>query len=183
MQGIYQHIDWLFGLSQIHISLLNMVARALLIYVLGIIILNLINKRFIGEKTPFDIILIFLIGSSLANAVTGNSPYFPTLGMVFCIILVNWLLSLFSFYNQTAEKILKGVPVTLYKNGKLHWKAMRLYHFTHDDLISEVRKDSGLLTLDEVQEIILENSGEISVIPKKDTKIYHANMRNNISDY
>jgi len=168
--ALYHSIEQTLGLGVEELLLMHMVSRVLMVYVAGIFILNVINKRFIGENTPFDIILRFIIGSSLANAIVGSSPFWPTLGMVFFIVLLNWFLSLLSFYSRFIEKILKSEPHNLFHQGKFMWKAMKKYHVTQEDILSEVRKDSGLASLDDVAGVILEGSGEFSVIPKPHTR-------------
>lgn len=37
---------------------------------------------------------------------------------------------------------------------------------TEDDLLSDIRKNVGLSELKQVKEVIFENSGDISIIPK-----------------
>lgn len=168
---LQQNLGPLLELSEQNISLFAMILRALLTYFFGILVLNYVNKRFLGERTPFDIILRFIIGSALANAITGSSPYWSTLGMVMFIVLLNWLLSLMSFYHRPLEKLLKGNAVTLYKDGEFRWKVMRSYHFTQDDILSEIRS-AGLFTLHEIEQIVLEGNGEIHVIPKRNCTVH-----------
>jgi uncharacterized membrane protein YcaP (DUF421 family) len=176
-EALHQHLEHLLGLNAPELLFVHMGARVLMVYVAGIFILNVINKRFIGENTPFDIVLRFIIGSSLASAIVGGSPFWPTLGMVFFIVLVNWLLSLLSFYSRTIEKLLKSEAHVVYKNGKFLRKPMRRYHITEEDLLSEIRKDCGLKSFDEVDEILIEGSGEFSVIPKISGNAQHHRTR------
>jgi len=179
---LYQSIDQSLGLHVNELLLVHMIARVLIVYVMGIFILNVINKRFIGENTPFDIVLRFIIGSSLANAIVGSSPFWPTLGMVFFIVLLNWLLSLLSFYSRLIERILKSEPHRLFYHGKFMWKVMKKYHITEEDLLSEVRKDSGLSSLDDVSEVVLEGSGEFSVMPKQGAHTHRNKTQQEVGD-
>lgn len=172
LENIYILLDRVLDLHQTNISVSAMMTRVFIVYVFGIIVLNVVNKRFVGERTPFDIILRFLIGSSLANAIVGSSPYFETLGMVLFIVLLHWTLSLACFYSRMLEKILKGKTEILYRHGKFNWQLMRKYHLTQEDIMSEVRKDAGLTKLKEVKEIFVEDSGEISIIPLKDKTVH-----------
>ena len=166
---VYGYLDYLLGLTHNSITLWHMIFRITLVFVLGILVLNKLNKRFLGEKTPFDIILRFVIGSSLASAITGGAPYLPTLGMVLFIICFHWVLSYLSLYNRAIDTLIKGKSVLLFKDGKFQMQAMVKYHFTIEDIKSEIRKDAGIADVAQIDQVILENSGEISVIPKKKT--------------
>lgn len=179
---IYENLDNLFGLSNNILTLYHMIYRVSIVYIFGIIVLNFVNKRFIGEKTPFDIILRFIIGSSLANAITGSSPFFATLGMVFFIIILNYILSLITLYSDFADKLLKGRAIILFQKNHFDLTQMRRYHFSKEDLLSEIRKLIGSDNLTNIKTIMLENSGEISVILKEDSKKIHTNNHNSQDD-
>lgn len=173
----------LLELNKENISLTAMILRILIVYGFGIIVLNVINKRFLGEKTPLDIILRFVIGSCLANAIVGSSPYFETLGMVFVIVIVHWLLSLACFYNRTIDRLLKGKTEILYAQGVLNWRVMKRYHLTEEDIMSEIRKTAGLVHLKDVHKIFIEDSGEVSVIPKNHNHTsINAHLNDDIDD-
>lgn len=62
----YEMLNWLLVLDQEKLALSHMVLRALIVYILGVILIRL-DKRFIGERTAFNTILRFLIGSALAK--------------------------------------------------------------------------------------------------------------------
>jgi uncharacterized membrane protein YcaP (DUF421 family) len=181
MNSLYSYFDYLLGLTNNSITLWHMILRILIIYIFGILILTSLNRRFLAEKTPFDIILRFVIGSSLASAITGGAPYLPTLGMVLFIICVHWVLSLLSLYNKQIDVLIKGRAVLLFKDGKYQTKAMMKHHFTIEDIKSEIRKETGIADVAQVDQVILENSGEISVIPKKRTNS-HASLKTDDPD-
>lgn len=169
---LYAYLEHILELSDENISVVAMIMRILIVYAFGIVILNVFNKRFIGERSPFDIILRFVVGSCLANAIVGSSPYFETLGMVFFIIAFHWILSFICFYSKFIERMLKGKATILYRNGTFDWKAMRYYHLTQEDILSEIRKNAGLTTLTAIDTIFLEDSGEVSIISRKKSKIH-----------
>lgn len=167
---MFVHMSWLFGLDVHDIGLGHMIARAILVYIVGITVI-LLNRRFIGEHTNFDTILRFIIGSSFASAIVGSSPFFPTLGAMLFLVFMNWILSAISFYSPVLEKLIKGQENILFTNGAIDWQVMQRHHLTQDDLLSEVRKKTGLTAFENIDRIFLENSGEISIIPKVPMRI------------
>ncbi len=178
-EGWYETLNWLLGLDQQWLELSHMILRALIVYALGIVLIRF-DKRFIGERTAFDTILRFLIGSALANGITGNSSYFPTVGMALFLVFLNRFIAWLSFYSKAAEKIVKGSNDILYKNNDIQWPAMQRNLITEDDLLSDVRKNAGLSELKQVKEVIFENSGDISIIPKASQRT--SNHRRNQED-
>jgi hypothetical protein len=56
-----------------------MALRAVVVYVVTVIIVRLGKKRFMGKGTAFDVILGIMLGSIVSRAITGNAPFFPAL--------------------------------------------------------------------------------------------------------
>lgn len=177
-EALYGNLDYLLGLSQSKIGYMHMILRGLFVYCSGVLII-LVNRRFVGERTPIDMMLKIIIGSILANAITGDTPFFPTLAVSLFLVFLNWALSFAAFWSHTIEKFVKGSPIVLYKNKKLQWPAMQNLHVTKDDVMSELRKNAGLTQLDQAQEIIFENTGDISVIPQAKEPIQKITHRSN----
>jgi len=61
-------------LSFVQISL-----RAIIVFIIALVIVRVANKRFLSKMTAFDALLGFIIGSMLARAVNGSAAFFPTL--------------------------------------------------------------------------------------------------------
>jgi uncharacterized membrane protein YcaP (DUF421 family) len=143
----------------------QMAARALLMYVLLLIIVRLGKKRFLGRATAFDVILVIMIGSIAARALTGGAPYFPaTLGIV-VLVALHWLISLLARGSPIISGLVKGHSTVLVKNGKVLANALADAHISKDDLDEDLREKS-VTQLSEVAEARLERSGRLSVIKK-----------------
>lgn len=163
---IYNLIDTVFGTTSEELSVLHMMARAFLVYALGIL-LFFVNKHIAVERSSFDIILKLMIGSAFASAIVGASPYFATLGAIAFLVFLNWVLSLLTYYSPRIERILKGNIEILYEHGAINWQAMQNNLITKDDLVSVLRKDS-IISFDQVDKIFLEKDGQIIVHRKNE---------------
>lgn len=160
--------NFLLGLDKDKLLLFHMIARAIFVYFLGILLL-LINRRFINGSTTFDIILRLTVATSFASAITGNSPFFPTIGMVIFLVLFNYLLAALSYYNPTIEKLLKGTSQPLILDNKIQWRYMRRNFITKQDLLINARERAGVKEISDIKQAIFEANGKISAIPKKDS--------------
>ena len=61
-------------LTLVHISL-----RSLIIFIIGLALVRIGDRRSLSEKTAFDAIFIVLIGSMLSRAINGTAPFFTTI--------------------------------------------------------------------------------------------------------
>src|SRR5215218_5484859 len=71
----------------------HMAARALLMYLLLVVIVRSAKKRFLSNATAFDFILTVVIGSVAARAMTGGAPFFSATLAVVKMVLIHWVFS------------------------------------------------------------------------------------------
>src|SRR5215471_17352646 len=111
MDAITLILDRLLGLSATSASELTTAqvsARAIAIYFVLIVFVRLGKKRFLGQATAFDAVLIIMIGSLSSRAVSGTAPLVATLVATFVFIAVHWLISYFSEGSSTLSSLVKG---------------------------------------------------------------------------
>lgn len=146
----------------------NVAARAVVIYLLGLALVRLGEKRFIGKFAAFDVILGFMLGSILSRAVTGNSPFFPTLAGAFVLVLLHYTFAALAFHTDWVGTLVKGHARTLVADGEIDWTAMRRSHISRKDLMSALRENGRTDDVAAVRLARLERSGNISVILRDD---------------
>jgi uncharacterized membrane protein YcaP (DUF421 family) len=167
MHFLYAWADQVLGLSlkSEQLGFGHMAARALLMYVLLLIIVRAGKKRFLGRATAFDVILVIMIGSIAARALSGGAPYFPsTLGIV-VLVAIHWIISMAALGSPALSGLVKGHSTTLVKDGKVITDALSEAHMSRDDLDEDLREKS-VAAPSEVAEARLERSGRLSVIKK-----------------
>jgi hypothetical protein len=67
------------GAGEEQLNAAQMALRAVVVYVVTVIIVRLGKKRFMGQGTAFDVILGIILGSIVSRAITGNAPFFAAL--------------------------------------------------------------------------------------------------------
>lgn len=142
----------------------QIVVRALIVFVVSLVIVRLGAKRFLGRKTAFDYILAFVLGSMLSRAINGSAPFFQTLAAGFALVLFHRLLAWLSFRFHLCGNLVKGRDDTVIVDGQLQREAMARNYFTEHDLMEDLRLKSQESPSD-VKEARIERSGELSVIP------------------
>jgi uncharacterized membrane protein YcaP (DUF421 family) len=139
--------------------------RAIVVYLAMIVFVRFGKKRFLSRATAFDAILVIVIGSTAARAITGNAPFFETLAAVFVLIALHWIISFITSTAPVASAVVSGHSAVLIRNGRVDRKALKRAHMSDDDLAEDLREE-GVEAPSKVKEARLERSGKVSVVRK-----------------
>lgn len=167
MDSLYRYADTLLGLSERsqQLTYAQMGLRAVIVYVAMIVLVRFGKKRFLSRATAFDAILVIIVGSTAARAITGNAPLFETLAAVLVLIALHWVISYFTEGSPRLGSLVKGNATVLVRNGRVDRQALKEAHMSRDDLDEDLREE-GIDDPKKVKEARLERSGKLSVIRK-----------------
>ena len=150
---------------------MDIVARAAVMFFVLYVLLRIMGKRELGQLTPFELVVMIVLGDLIQQAVTHND--FSLTGAVlavstfaFLAIAMSWL----TYLSPRAEKLLDGEPRVVIRNGKLLKENLRRVRMTQSEVESEMRL-AGIATMDQVAWAILEPQGKISFIKKDGSDI------------
>jgi uncharacterized membrane protein YcaP (DUF421 family) len=146
---------------------LQMACRAFIMFFITLVLIRVAGMRAFGQKSAFDMIIVIMLGAILSRAVTGSSPFLATVTAGAVLAVVHRLLALLSMNNETIGALVKGSKIILFKNNSLIKKNMLRCSVSYKDLQEEVRLILNETNMDNVDEIIMERSGKISIIKKK----------------
>jgi uncharacterized membrane protein YcaP (DUF421 family) len=168
METLFHFLDAMLELSATkaeELTAAQVCMRAAVVYLVLIGYVRFGKKRFLGQATAFDAILVIVIGSIASRAISGTAPFGASLAGTFVLVLVHWVISYFTEDSAILGSILKGRDTILVKNGRVNRKALRGEHMSPDDLAEDLRQE-GVREPSEVEEARLERSGKLSVIKK-----------------
>jgi uncharacterized membrane protein YcaP (DUF421 family) len=165
VQDIQSALNALLGIdAQSHeLSALQMGIRAIVVYLVTLLVVRLAKKRFMGRATAFDVILGIMLGSLASRAITGTSPLVPTLMATAVLVFLHWVFSAIALRWHGFGVLIKGRPNLLVQEGQADKQAMGKEHLTEHDLWEDLRV-RGIANLEQVKEARLERSGQLSVI-------------------
>ena len=149
-------------LTLLHISL-----RSLIIFIIGLALVRIGDRRSLSEKTAFDAIFIVLVGSMLSRAINGTAPFFTTIAAGIVLIIIHRGCAFGACKSHAFGKLLKGQPVTLVRNGKIDRAEMRRSLVSDHDLEEDLRLDAKTEDLSTIAFARLERSGDISFIKQE----------------
>lgn len=142
------------------------VLRAVVVYVILLVLIRVSGKRTMGQFTPFDMLLIVLLGSSVQNSLLGEDT---SLGggllLAATLIACNWLVAFVTSRSDRAERLVEGVPVVLARDGELFRSVLKREMVSEDDF-DEALRQNGQMTLTDVRIALLETNGTISVVKR-----------------
>lgn len=146
--------------------LLELVFRAVIVYVFLLAILRLSGKRQIGQLAPFDLVLLLVLSNAVQNAINGGDNSVLG-GMISAgtLVVLNYSVGWATFKSKKLELLIEGRPEVLIHNGKLFTDVMDRAQLTHHELNAALRA-SGCSCVGEVHLAMLETNGHISVQAK-----------------
>jgi uncharacterized membrane protein YcaP (DUF421 family) len=145
-------------------SPLEMSLRALSLFAITLVLLRLAGMRTFGARTPFDTTVAIMLGAILSRAVVGASPYLATVAAAVALVVVHRLVAMLTAAYEPAARLLNGSPRLVYRRGQHDRAAMWRSGVSRRDLECAARKQVQQGNLDGVDEIWLEEDGEISVV-------------------
>lgn len=147
-------------------SVLEMSLRALGIYLAGWAILRIGGNRFLGQETAFDIVLAFVLGSTLSRAINGTAPLLVTLAASALLVGLHHLLAWMTWCSRSLGAFFKGTPEILIRDGRPLPHGLRRYRISQGDLDEALRLNAHLDDPGQVKEARFERNGDISVVKK-----------------
>ncbi len=160
-------MDWtaaLFG-EPGHLSVLQECARALLIFVYGLLLVRFAGRRIFGKWGALDIIVSIVVGSNLSRALTGSAPLLGTLTATTLLIVLHWVLSHLAARSPAVSHAVEGRAVALTEAGGLNSQVQIRHAVTEADL-NEALRQAGIERVEDARQLTLEPSGKISVLKK-----------------
>ena len=141
--------------------------RALLFYILLTLVMKLMGKRQIGELQVSELVTTILLSERAVLPVT--DPDVPLLHGLLPMLMIASLEVVVSFASQKSRRFrvfLNGNPITLYANGGFIEKSLVKSRVSREDVEAQCRIN-GFSKMSEVDRVILERTGKMSVLPKQ----------------
>lgn len=148
------------------LTLLQLCLRALIIFILGLVMMRIGDRRSLSEKTGFDTMFLVLVGAVLARAVNGSAAFLTTIGCAMFLVLIHRVFAFIACRSHGFGKLIKGNDIRLVSDGKVDWKAMKHHLVSRHDLEEDLRLSAATDDIDKIKVARLERSGDISFIKR-----------------
>ncbi|WP_254868280.1 DUF421 domain-containing protein [Corynebacterium sp. Marseille-P4321] len=149
-------------------TVLSTAAKGILIYIALIAMLRITGKRSLSKFNIFDFVITVALGSVFASTLTSSDVKLAQSVTAIVVLLGGqYLISQLALRSDGFEKVIKSDPALLYSGGSLNRATMKRERVTEREVLQAVR-NSGSASLDEVEAVILETDGTMSVIAATD---------------
>lgn len=157
--------------------------RAVVLYIIVLVVMRLMGKREIGQLQPFELAISIMIAdlASIPMTETGipiTRGIVPILGL----LVMHLLISVLNMKSVRAREIVCGKPRILIYRGKIDEKALIKERFTINELEERLRINN-VSSIGDVEYAILETSGNITVIQKPNKRTTIPEDFNIMPDY
>jgi uncharacterized membrane protein YcaP (DUF421 family) len=146
---------------------MDIVLRATVMFGLLFLLVRLLGKRELGQLTPFEFIVMVVMGDLIQQGVTHND--FSLTGATLAIgtfafwgLVISWV----TYLSPAASRLFEGVPRVLIRDGTLIERNLRRDRMTRGEVESEMRL-AGIASMRDVAWAILEPQGKISFIKRE----------------
>ncbi len=144
------------------------IIRTIIIYILVVITIRMMGKRQIGELEASELVVTIIISDIAAMPITNiDTPIINNISAMLILMILEVTMSYLAFRSPSIRSILYGRPSVFYKNGKLDQEEMLRQRFNVGDIMEEVR-NHGVCSLSDVEYIVMETNGNVSVITKSE---------------
>ncbi len=142
----------------------HFVLRAVAIYAIVIVLMRVSGKRAVGQFTPFDLVLLILIGNAVQNGLNGgDNSLSGAMILATCLIVLNYMFALLAARNPAAQRLIEGKPVVLAQDGCIFREVLRRELVSNADFEAAMR-EAGVPELDKIKRATLETNGRISIM-------------------
>ena len=141
----------------------HFVLRALLIYLLVTVLMRVSGKRAVGQFTPFDLILLILIGNAVQNGINGgDNSLTGACVMASTLIVLNYGVAWGSARSRRFRVLAEGRATLLARNGRVFNDVLRRELVSDADFKKAMRQ-SGCGHERNIRLAILETNGHITI--------------------
>ena len=146
------------------------ILRSVFILIFLFTITKCLGKRQISHLSFFEYIAGMTIGSIAAQVSTGlDQKFFHGVFAILTFASFPFFVGILSLKNKTARDFFEGKSTVLIKDGKVLEDNLKKEKYTSDELL-ELLRGNGAFSIAEVEFAVLEPSGELNVLLKKDSQ-------------
>lgn len=146
---------------------MDTVLRGVAVYLTLLLLTRLSGRRTLSQMTPFDFVLVLVIAETTQQALVAEDRSLTAAALLMATLFgVDIVLSHVKRAAPSVDKWLDGAPTLLVADGKPLEDVLKRARVDMKDVMEAARKIHGLERPDQVKHAVLENTGEISIVPK-----------------
>ena len=147
-------------------SLIGIIIVTFFSYVALMLFLRASGKRTLSKMNAFDFVVTIALGSILGTvALDAGIPLADGVTALLALIAFQYLFTWLSVRLNWVQTLITSSPTLIFYKGKFLHSVMKKERVTEEEIYSTARQ-SGHATLEDIDMIILETTGDVSIIEK-----------------
>ncbi|MEX2485394.1 MAG: YetF domain-containing protein [Brumimicrobium sp.] len=147
-------------------NIIKIICITPLAYIAIVIILRVSGKRTLSKMNAFDFVITIALGSVLASvAILPNIPLVEGITAFIVFIGFQFLFTWLTVRFKAFKSLITSKPSLIFYKGDFLFPIMKKERITVEEVNSAVRQN-GYSSLDGIDIIILETTGDMSIIEK-----------------
>lgn len=130
-----------------------------------VLLVRLVGLRSFSKMTSFDFVTTIATGSLIAQAGTRTdwTSFFQALAAIAGVFLIQYVLALARQRSVRIQRLITNRPILLMEDGQFLEEAMSASRVSRSSIMEKLRA-ANVLDFSEVRAVVLETTGNISVI-------------------
>lgn len=155
--------DWTYYLGAPPVAVAVTFATTIVMYLIFIAINRVMGQRVLAKFSGYDLLIVIVMGALIGRTMIGWVPTLATgLTALLTLLVLEATLGLFSRHSLVG-RLVNNTPVLLMADGEFLDREMRRCHIRREEVLTQLRR-SGVRSLSEVAAVVLEPTGDVSVI-------------------
>jgi uncharacterized membrane protein YcaP (DUF421 family) len=140
------------------------ILAGLLIYSYLVVLLRVSGKRTLAKLNAFDFVVTIALGSTLSSALLPARPALADgLAALALLVAAQFAVAWAQVRAKWFQRLVKSQPALLLARGEWREEALRRERISADEVRAAVRAN-GHACLEEVEAVVLETDGSLSVV-------------------
>ncbi|MGE0402065.1 MAG: DUF421 domain-containing protein [Kofleriaceae bacterium] len=145
-------------------SLLRVVIASLVGYIALVTCLRVSGKRTLSKMNAFDLVITVALGSTFATLVLSKDVSITEGALAFAmLVMLQYVVAWLAVRSKGFSQAVKSEPTLVFYRGQMREDALRRERVTEGEVLAAIR-EQGIATIDEVEAVVLEPAGEMSVV-------------------
>ncbi len=159
------NMDWIYSTED---PIFQTLIGCAIIFVVIVLITRIIGLRAFAKFTAYDFAFTVAIGSIISSTLTSSTSLthgaVAITGLLIITFIFSWLQRKYSLLNN----IISNAPLLLMDGNTILHENLKYARIEEKQLISKLR-EANVLNYEQVFAVVLESTGDISVLHKSDS--------------
>ena len=144
--------------------------RSIVLYIIVLVVTRVMGKREIGQLQPFEFVISIMIADLATIPMSEvGVPIFDGIIPIFSLLIMHLIITVLNLKSMSFRRIVCGKPAMLIEKGSINEQVLEKERLDLSELLEKLR-EKNVFSISDVDYVILETNGEISVILKNNKK-------------